>query len=33
MRVQDNPKLAAVFTELVGHNDKVVARLPDSMLR
>ncbi len=32
-RVQDNPKLAAVFAELVGANDRVIARLPDGVLR
>jgi hypothetical protein len=31
--VQDNPKLAAVFTELVGRNDQVLARLPDGVSR
>jgi len=33
MRVQDNPKLAAVFTDLVGRNNQVLARLPDGVLR
>jgi len=28
MRVQDNPELAAVFTELVGHNPQVTTHVP-----
>jgi beta-mannanase len=33
MRVQDNPELAAVFTELLGENPQVLGRLPDQVLR
>jgi len=33
MRVQDNPRLAATFAELVGRDPHVVGRAPDLLLR